>query len=310
MTNITRNILSLAAAAMLTGLPGLAGTASADTLELTGLLRDFKRGDWQGGHPDFETAHLSGRGGYGLVPGLVEMNLDADHKPLYASTRPSKDTVLSRGSFETWFRDVPGLNQSVPLTMQLDNHAQEEGGVYSIVFSGAQQFFPLDGRAFGNQHLSHNYHFTFELHTTFTYEPGQLFQFVGDDDVWVYVNGVRVIDIGGVHAQVNAHVLLLDGKAFVVKSHFNNASTGGMVHNVTSAMQDDLRVKWAQAGMGGDCPITPSTHRYIDLGLEEGADCELAFFFAERHTTQSNFRIDTSIQLVEVDPTTISPLYD
>ncbi len=309
MKTSRRKLIRLAAAAAIA--PGLlAAPASADTLELTGMVRDFKRGDWSGGHPDFETAHLSGRGGYGLVNGLVEMTLDPDRKPLYASTRPVKDTVYSQGSFLTWFRDVPGMNQSIPLTLQLDNHADEPGGVYSIAFTGATQFFPLDGHAFGNQNLSHNFHFTFELHTTFTYEPGQLFQFVGDDDVWVYVNGVRVIDIGGVHAQENAHVLLLDGKAFVVKSHFNNSSTGDLVQNVTTSMEERLRVAWAEAGMSGNCPITPSTHRYIDLGLEEDQECQLDFFFAERHTTQSNFRIDTSIQLVEIDPTTVSPLYD
>jgi len=41
-----------------------------------------------------------------------------------------------------------------------------------------------------------------------------------------------------------------------------------------------------------------------------GAECVLDFFLAERHTTESNFRIDTSINLQAVPPTSISPLYD
>ena len=38
------------------------------------------------------------------------------------------------------------------------------------------------------------------------------------------------------------------------------------------------------------------------LGLTIGQDYDFDLFFAERHTTQSNFRIDTSIQLKPVDP--------
>src|SRR5690606_36147578 len=92
----------------------LAAPALADTLQLTGVVRDFKRGDQAGGHPDFETAtHL---GSFGRVSGLVTMYLSEDHKPVYNPVRPGNDTVYSADSFAQWYRDVPEVNASVPLT--------------------------------------------------------------------------------------------------------------------------------------------------------------------------------------------------
>ena len=73
-------------------------------------------------------------------------------------------------------------------------------------------FFPLDGRPFGHdvrrafgepslgsQHTIHNYSFAMELHWEFDLKPGLTFNFTGDDDVWAFVDGRRVMDLGGLH---------------------------------------------------------------------------------------------------------------
>ena len=52
----------------------------------------------------------------------------------------------------------------------------------------------------------HNFSFCTELHTTFKYQSGLKFDFWGDDDVWVYINGQLVIDLGGIHTAASAFV--------------------------------------------------------------------------------------------------------
>jgi fibro-slime domain-containing protein len=97
----------------------------------------------------------------------------------------------------------------------------------------------------GNEGYPHNYHFTLEAEATFVYRPGQVFAFDGDDDIWVFINGALVIDLGGLHQSLRSDVDL---------------------DSVAGA-----------------------------IGLVPGGEYELKIFFAERHTVESNFVIETSI---------------
>jgi len=69
-------------------------------------------------------------------------------------------------------------------------------------------FYPIDGRGFGNYYNGHNYHFTFELHTRFSYQGGEVFTFRGDDDVWVFINNELAVDLGGVHKAEDSTIYL------------------------------------------------------------------------------------------------------
>ncbi len=83
----------------------------------------------------------------------------------------------------------------------------EGEGIYQFDRSGTygeDQFFWIDGRGFGDEPSleEHNYGFAMELHSDFVCQPGLTFDFVGDDDVWVFIDGSLVLDIGGVHEPV------------------------------------------------------------------------------------------------------------
>jgi fibro-slime domain-containing protein len=200
-------------------------------IDLTGTVRDFMTS-----HPDFE-------GAIGAETGIVGTTLGVDGKPVYAGGAGTA-TTSGAANFDQWYRDVSGVNLSKSHSITLAE-TSPGSGIYEYS-SGA--FFPIDGELFGNEGNSHNYHFTYEIHTTFTYQAGQTFSFSGDDDVWVFINNKLAVDLGGVHG-----------------------------------------------AMSGSTDLDT-------LGLTAGNTYAFDFFFAERHLSESNFRMQTSIPLTSSVP--------
>jgi fibro-slime domain-containing protein len=172
----------------------------AGPIVLTGTVRDFAfSGTTAGGltgHPDFEYAIADDRG-------LVKTALNPDGTPDYAPAGPTA-TTHNAALFNEWYHDTPGVNLSTSYAITL-NETFAGSGIFGFS-SGA--FFPIDGQLAGNQGQPHNYAFTYQIHTTFTYQPGQVFNFTGDDDVWVFINDSLALDLGGVHGAESAAINL------------------------------------------------------------------------------------------------------
>lgn len=125
---------------------------------------------------------------------------------------PPTYSIKSTSTFAQWFNTVAGVNIEVAGELVL-TEAIPSSGEWSF---DSKAFFPLDGAGFGNSPgLAHNYSFTTESHTTFTYLPGQKIEFRGDDDLWIFVNGRLAIDLGGQHQPLSA-AIDLDAQAAVL----------------------------------------------------------------------------------------------
>ena len=79
----------------------------------------------------------------------------------------------------------------------------------------------------------HNFHFTSELRFNFTYQDpgndadGPVLNFTGDDDVWIFINGQRVVDLGGLHSVMGDNDVRGDGGTVVLNRA--RAQTLGLV---------------------------------------------------------------------------------
>jgi fibro-slime domain-containing protein len=164
---------------------------------LRGTVRDFKEA-----HPDFEGLEEIGKC-YCEDRGMVATTLGEDKKPVYVGN-PTTGTPSTTGkaNFDQWFRDVPGTNMAIVKELKFELQAD---GKYTYQDSS---FFPIDKEGFGNENRFANFHFTFELHTEFIYRGGETFEFRGDDDVFTYINGQLVVDLGGIHDVQTATVNL------------------------------------------------------------------------------------------------------
>ena len=160
-------------------------------------------------------------------------------------------------------------------TLTLESGKQTVGSVSS--------FFPFN--ADGN--YSPDYHFGMNMSIPFYInENGKdennnpiKFEFSGDDDVWVFINGKLVLDLGGIHGAIDGSIDFSTGE---VKYGFNKTNN----------------VKVIKAGQTTQTDAASTTLQKLGIDMAELAKGEnnLQIFYLERGAGESNCKIKFNLQ--------------
>lgn len=177
----------------------------------------------------------------------------------------------------------------------------DKAGVYKDSVSDANrgQFFPFDsaGKVFKendgqlspigitdgtNDKLNH--HFGMSMTTEFVQPTGgkttdnndMVFKYSGDDDVWVYIDGVLVGDLGGIHEKATLDINFATGVVRV--GHIDGA-------NGSPKYFPDTTIKAMFKAAGAD------TTNFRDNTFRDSTKHTLSFFYLERGAGASNMSL-------------------
>jgi fibro-slime domain-containing protein len=145
--------------------------------------------------------------------------------PLYDSTNPYANVIV--------YDSLPFIHKPAlgPAVYQFIANASSTAKPTDHFPYNNGGFFPLDGRGFGRNYgtdsiwdepdyyaatatdkatNNHNFGYAMDMHTKVLYQKGigLKFVFAGDDDLWCFINGKLVMDLGGVKAVATDSVFL------------------------------------------------------------------------------------------------------
>jgi cysteine-rich repeat protein len=137
----------------------------------------------------------------------------------------------------------------------------------------------------------HDNYFTDEARYYFAYDGsvGITLSFFGDDDLFIFINGVLVLDLGGVHQQLPGKVTVSGdpGDAKVLEGGCLDPTTGNQIGASTGST--------ACSPKNGSPPAAAQPDDFRDhtvtLGLKTGRVYEIAIFGADRHPPESNYQL-------------------
>lgn len=273
--------------------------------------------------PHFNKDFLQGKNAFNTVLGKVyeDVSFPLKKAKVFAGTQDGSGNN-AEGEAEYWYFD----SNKTSLYLKQDSNDQSYylagNGTNDASLNrdagngmnGTHGFFPFNEKVPGSA-TKYNYGFGAKLQFDFTLtSDGQVvvgndkkkvpikFFFSGDDDVWVYIDGKLVLDVGGAHSQAAGLLEFGSGEnGNTVTSWVSDAKTGGQVYEEPKQQKTVkfnekpyiFKYRTKEPKPLENKPIHTLTMYYMERGMWE-SNMALAFNFPDHNELQVEKKVDVS----------------
>lgn len=220
--------------------------------------------------PDDMNVSSGGKRTYEDVKGLLQVDEDG----YYSYNSDENFAEFNKQTKKFTLYDTPAMKDNSSLA----------GGQF-FPFNTASQMFTENGGKLSSRITSEvdpalNHFFGLTMTTAFKQEDGGTnkgkpvtYRFMGDDDVWVFIDGVLVGDVGGMHAATNLDINFQTGDVRVYGTYGTNFESRTTIKQAFEAAG-----KTTASGFRGNT-------------FADGTRHTLKFFYLERGHAQANLRL-------------------
>lgn len=226
----------------------------------------------------FNNDNQNGKAVYSNVQGLFQLK---DGYYVY-------DSYGSKGNYAVYNPTTNSFNVYDKAGVYKGDASKETNLGQFFPFDSASKVFDENGNGLypkrivdGSTDLNH--HFGMSMTTEFvqpmngkTTDGDMIFEFSGDDDVWVYIDGVLVGDLGGIHEKATLDINFATGAVHV--GHVDNA-------NDEEKTIQDTTIKAMFEAAGAD------TQNFRGNTFCDSSKHTLSFFYLERGAGASNMSL-------------------